>query len=194
MDDVVAAFDKAISQFMARNPSHLTQIDVVIFDQSLLKKFQTGIAQVAAAAPSPLLQNVAGTSVDNDDSNDPKMTSNIFSSESEIHRRYRVVLFITSNNANNISKVSALFHVWLSDYQKMVLPLWLQQFGAVACIVGVTVKDIAYRAGHIRFDVANGFTPLQYFFGFVLPRRYAADIAPTPCSTLGRNTTIVMKI
>ena len=50
------------------------------------------------------------------------------------------------------------------------------------------------RTGQIGHKVVNGSPPLRYFFGAVLPWRYAAETGPATRYTLRRDTAGIMKV
>ena len=61
--------------------------------------------------------------------------------------------------------------------------------------MSLTLRGLGFnsRAGQIWHSVAIGSPPLRYFFGAVLPRRWAWKIAPH-CHTIWRSTASIMKI
>ena len=104
-DQVAQAFDQAISNFIARKPSNLQRIDVVIFDTSLLGKFQSKISSTPSAAGAP----IPSSSVDGESTFRTPRKSNrsrIETLESRIDPIHRVKIYFTSNSTSNNEKVS----------------------------------------------------------------------------------------
>ena len=53
VDKVAEEFNQAISNFQTRNPTQLTQIDVVIFEQKMYATFQSAILSGTSSVPAP---------------------------------------------------------------------------------------------------------------------------------------------
>ena len=139
VDQVVQAFDQAINSFIARKPTKLKQIDIVIFDQNLLPKFRSKINSkqkpISAASASPLL-NVPSSSVDEKSSPASKETSSnsrLQVMESKDDRNHRVKLYFTSNSTINNKNVS-----WLANNGHC-------KFFYTSTIQGVNFLNVAKR-------------------------------------------------
>ena len=108
-DQVAKAFQQAISNFIAGNPSHLKRIDVVIFDKQHLKTFQSNIANPAAVTSSSVDPGTATT-----DFKQPQQTpsrSRIEALETKIDRSHRVMIYFTSNSKANNKRVTLYFSI-----------------------------------------------------------------------------------
>ena len=106
-DQVAKAFQQAISNFIAGNPSYLKRIDVVIFDKQHLKTFQSNIVNPAAVASSSVDPGTATT-----DFKQPQQTSSrsrVEALETKIDRSHRVMIYFTSSSRANNKRVTLHF-------------------------------------------------------------------------------------
>ena len=94
---VARAINQAVKNFVARNPSHLTRIDIVIFENHMLHTFQSNldISQSNVSSMSSISSDAPESS-----------TSRLLYLEDDVDaKRHNITLSFTSHLKTNIDKV-----------------------------------------------------------------------------------------
>ena len=100
-EQIAQGFNVAFTKFMARNPTHLKKIDVVIFQQSMLSTFRSNISSTQQRV-SPPHRNSSLTSIKTAGS----LKSRLQALDNGVDSDHRIVFYITTDNEENYAKVS----------------------------------------------------------------------------------------
>ena len=112
--DVAKGIGTAIDNFIQQNPSHLKQINVVVFQAAMLSDFQANIKAIqpqagnAASTSSSSRSTFTTTTSHQQAANNIKVMLRLFPPITDYDPDHSISLFLTSNDGQQIKRVNLL--------------------------------------------------------------------------------------